>query len=169
MRALPVLLATLLALAPLAPLVARAGEPTVDERLARLRTEQAGLQARADGEGRVGLLSALRTGGLLADALAVRLPLDSNQPLDALTAPRRQAYIALADLTDALGEAMSRPRRWTASRRPTTCRWCCRSRPGSCRRAVTAAISCSCRRMSLRRLRTPGSPSTSTRRPNTRR
>jgi hypothetical protein len=109
MRALPVLLATLLALAALAPLVSRAGEPTVDERLARLRTEQAGLQARADGEGRVGLLSALRTGGLLADALAVRLPLDSGQPLDALTAPRRQAYIALADLTDALGEAMSRP------------------------------------------------------------
>ncbi len=52
MRALPVLLATLLALVALAPLVAGAGEPTVDERLARLRTEQAGLQARAEeGEG----------------------------------------------------------------------------------------------------------------------
>jgi hypothetical protein len=109
MRALPVLLATLVALAFLAPLDAGAGEPTVDERLARLRTEQAGLQARADGEGRLGLLSALRTGGLLADALAVRLPLDSGQALEALPAPRRQAYAALADLADALEEAMSRP------------------------------------------------------------
>ncbi|HEY4169219.1 MAG TPA: hypothetical protein VGM96_20680 [Reyranella sp.] len=106
MRALPVLLATLLALAPLG---ARAGEPTVDERLARLSTQQAGLQARADGEGRLGLLSALRIGGLLADALAVRLPLDSGQPLDALPAPRRQAYLALGELADALEEAMSRP------------------------------------------------------------
>src|SRR6185436_920806 len=113
MRALPVLLATLLALAPLAPLVAplsaRAGEPTVDERLARLRSEQAGLQARADGEGRLGLLAPLRTGGLLADALAIRLPLDSGRPLDALPAPRRQAYVALADLTETLKEAMNRP------------------------------------------------------------
>jgi hypothetical protein len=113
MRALPVLLATLLALAPLAPLVAplsaRAGEPTVDERLVRLRSEQAALQARADGEGRLGLLAPLRTGGLLADALAVRLPLDSGRTLDALAAPRRQAYVALADLAGALEQAIDRP------------------------------------------------------------
>lgn len=105
MRALLALLATLLALAP----TARAGEPTVDERLVRLRSAQAGLQARADGEGRLGLLASLRTGGLLADALALRLSLDSGRTLDALPAPRRQAYAALADLADALEEAMSRP------------------------------------------------------------
>jgi hypothetical protein len=105
MRALLALLATLVALAP----SAQAGEPTVDERLVRLRSEQAGLQARADGEGRLGLLAPLRTGGLLADALAVRLPLDSGRTLDALAAPRRQAYAALADLADALEEAMNRP------------------------------------------------------------
>src|SRR6185437_2762488 len=109
MRALPVLLATLFALAPIAPLVARAGEPTVDERLARLRSEQAGLQARADGEGRLGLLQPLRTGGLLADALAVRLPLDSGRTLDTLPTPRRQAYAALANLAGALEEAIDRP------------------------------------------------------------
>ena len=109
MRALPVLLATLFALAPIAPLVARAGEPTVDERLARLRSEQAGLQARADGEGRLGLLQPLRTGGLLADALAVRLPLDSGRTLDTLSTPRRQAYAALANLAGALEEAIDRP------------------------------------------------------------
>src|SRR5437899_485232 len=79
MRALLALLATLLALAPV---IARAGEPTVDERLARLRSEQAGLEARADGEERLGLLAALRVGGLLADALAVRLPLDAGRTPD---------------------------------------------------------------------------------------
>src|SRR5690348_2043214 len=109
MRALPVLLATLFALAPIAQREAGAGEPTVDERLARLRSEQAGLQARVDGEGRLGLLAPLRTGGLLADALASRLPLDSGRPVEALTAPRRQAYAALADLADALEEAIDRP------------------------------------------------------------
>jgi hypothetical protein len=113
MRALPVLLATLLVLAAIVPLIAPqvswAGEPTVDERLARLHTEQAGLQARADGEGRLGLLAPLRTGGLLADALAIRLPLDTGRTLDALPAPRRQAYAALADLADALEEAINRP------------------------------------------------------------
>jgi hypothetical protein len=105
MRALPVLLATLIALAP----IALAGEPTVDERLARLLSEQAGLQARADGEGRLGLLRPLGTAGLLVDALAARLPLDSGRTLDALPAPRRQAYVALADLADALEEAMNLP------------------------------------------------------------
>lgn len=110
MRALPVLLATLLALAPLiAPAGAWAGEPTVDERLAHLRSEQMGLQARADGEGRLGLLAPLGTAGLLANALAIRLPLDAGRTLDALPAPRRQAYLALADLTAALDEAMTRP------------------------------------------------------------
>ena len=108
MRALLVLLATLLAFAATAPLVAWAGEPTVDERLARLRSAQAGLQARADGEGRVGLLTPLRTAALLADALAIRLPLDAGRALDALPAPRRQAYVALADLTGTLEEAMNR-------------------------------------------------------------
>ncbi|MBS0523876.1 MAG: hypothetical protein JSS04_09585 [Proteobacteria bacterium] len=105
MRALLALLATLLALAS----GARASEPTVDERLVRLRSEQAALQARADGEGRLGLLAPLRTAGLLADALAIRLPLDSGRTLDTLPAPRRQAYAALAALADVLEEAMRRP------------------------------------------------------------
>ena len=110
MRALLALLATLLALAPsFAGVGARAGEPTVDERLARLRSDQAGLEARADGEGRLGLLAPLRVGGLLADALAIRLPVDSGRTLDALPAPRRQAYAALADLAETLKEAMNRP------------------------------------------------------------
>jgi hypothetical protein len=105
MRALLALLATLLACAT----AVRAGEPTVDERLARLRNGQVGLQARVDGEGRLGLLAPLRTGGLLADALAIRLPLDTGRTLDALPEPRRQAYVALADLAETLEAAMNRP------------------------------------------------------------
>jgi hypothetical protein len=105
MRALPVLLATLLAFAA----SAKAGEPTVDERLARLAADQASLQGRADGEGRLGLLAPIGAAGLLADALAIRLPTDAGHTLDALPAPRRQAYAALADLDDALREAMNRP------------------------------------------------------------
>jgi hypothetical protein len=88
---------------------ALAGEPTIDERLAQFRAERAGLQARADGGERLGLLTPLRIEGLLADALAIRLPLDSGRTLDAVPAPRRQAYAALADLTDAIKEAIARP------------------------------------------------------------
>jgi hypothetical protein len=104
-RGLVVLLAALAALA----VPALAGEPTVDERLTGLRSARAGLAARADGEARLGLLMPLRVQGLLADALAARLPLDSGRAPNDLPAPRREAYAALADLTDALAEAVARP------------------------------------------------------------
>jgi hypothetical protein len=104
-RGLVVLLAALAALA----VPALAGEPTVDERLTRLRSARAGLAARADGEARLALLTPLRIQGLLADALAVRLPLDSGRAPNDLPGPRRRAYAALGDLTDALAEAVVRP------------------------------------------------------------
>ena len=55
---------------------------TVDEKIAILRTERAGLQARADSEARIGLLPAFRTAGLLLDSLAVRSDSDGDRAFD---------------------------------------------------------------------------------------
>ena len=71
---------------------APAGGPTVDEKIAVLRTERASLQARADSEARIGLLPAFRTAGLLLDALAVRSESDGDRAFDLLPAFRRQAF-----------------------------------------------------------------------------
>lgn len=84
-------------------------EPTVSEQLVRLKAERVTLQARADGEARVGLLGALRIDGLLTDALAARETIDGNQPVEALPPPRRQAYAELEQLQGALKDALARP------------------------------------------------------------
>lgn len=83
--------------------------PTVSERLTRLRAERAGLQARADGEARLGLLVPLRIDGLLTDALLAREPLDGERTVESLSLPRRQAYAALEALNDTLRDALARP------------------------------------------------------------
>lgn len=86
-----------------------AGGPTVDEKIAVLRTERASLQARADGEARIRLLPAFRTAGLLLDALAVRSEADGGRVFDLLPAYRRQAFSELDALDGALKEALDRP------------------------------------------------------------
>src|SRR4029453_14577382 len=79
---------------------------TVDEKIAILRTERAGLEARADSGGRIGLLPALRTAGLLLDALAVRSESDGDRDFDLLPAFRRQAFSELDVLNGALKDAL---------------------------------------------------------------
>jgi len=86
-----------------------ASGPTVDEKIAVLRTERASLQARADSEARIGLLPAFRTAGLLLDALAVRSESDGDHAFDLLPAFRRQAFSELDALNGALEDALERP------------------------------------------------------------
>ena len=86
-----------------------ANGPTIDEKMAVLRAERASLQARADGEARIGLLPAFRTAGLLLDALAVRTEADGERALDRLPAFRRQAFNELEALNGALEDALERP------------------------------------------------------------
>lgn len=83
--------------------------PTVGERLALLRAERATLQARANGEARLGLLVPMRIDGLLTDALFAREPLDGDRMLESLPPPRQQAYAALDALNEALKDALARP------------------------------------------------------------
>jgi hypothetical protein len=86
-----------------------ANGPTVDERIAVLRTERAGLQARADSEARIGLLPAFRTASLLFDALAVRSESDGDRAFDLLPPHRRAAFGQLDLLNGALKDALDRP------------------------------------------------------------
>lgn len=81
---------------------------TVGERLAVLKAERAGLQARAEGEGRILLIGPLRVSSLLLDALAVRGE-EPAQSLDRLAAARRNAYIEAELLNAALKDALARP------------------------------------------------------------
>jgi hypothetical protein len=86
-----------------------ASGPTVDERIAVLRTERAGLQARADSEARIGLLPAFSTASLLFDALAVRSESDGDRAFDLLPPYRREAFGELDALNGALKDALDRP------------------------------------------------------------
>jgi hypothetical protein len=88
---------------------APANGPTVDEKIAVLRAERASLQARADGEARIGLLPAFRTASLLLDALAVRSESDGERAFDLLPVFRRQAFSELDALNGALRDALERP------------------------------------------------------------
>ena len=82
--------------------------PTVAEKIADLRTERAGLQARADAEARVALLPAFRTAGLLVDGLAARHDRDGERAVDRLSPVERQPFAQLEALNAALGEALER-------------------------------------------------------------
>ena len=82
---------------------------TIEEKVAALRAERASLQARADAEARIGLLSAFRTASLLADALAARAEPDGDRAFDSLPAFRRQSFAELDVLNGALKDALERP------------------------------------------------------------
>lgn len=83
--------------------------PTIDERIAMLRSERASLQARANSEARIGLLSDFRAASLLLDALAVRSDSEGNRAFDDLPAFRREAFAELEELNVAIKDALDRP------------------------------------------------------------
>ena len=83
--------------------------PTIDEKVTALRAERASLQARANGDARIELLSAFRTASLLVDALAVRSEADGDRPFDLLPAFRRQPFAEIDALNGALRDALERP------------------------------------------------------------
>jgi hypothetical protein len=83
--------------------------PTVGEKIALLAAERASLQARADGEARIGLLPAFRAASLLTDALAARSESDAERAFDGLPAFRRQAFAGIDALNGALKDALERP------------------------------------------------------------
>src|SRR5882672_6033206 len=82
---------------------------TQGEKIAMIKGERSRLQARADAEGRIGLLSAFRVAALLTDALAVRADSDEERPVDQLSATRRQAFADIDSLNAALRGALARP------------------------------------------------------------
>ncbi len=88
---------------------APAGGATVGERLAALRAERASLQARADGEARIGLLSSFRIASLLTDALAARYEVDADRTFDRLPDSRRQLFAEVDSLNAAIKDAIDRP------------------------------------------------------------
>lgn len=82
---------------------------TVGEKLATLKAERASLQARADGEARIGLLEAFRAAGLLTDALAARYEPDAERAFDRLPAGRLQPFGEIDRLNAAIKDALDRP------------------------------------------------------------
>ncbi|MDI1286313.1 MAG: hypothetical protein PSV46_18145 [Reyranella sp.] len=82
---------------------------TIGEKLAVLRAERASLQARSDGEARVGLLQAFRVAGLLTDALAARYAPEAERGFDRLPAARHQPFAELDRLNAAIRDALDRP------------------------------------------------------------
>jgi hypothetical protein len=83
--------------------------PTVGEKTIALRAERTSLQARADGEARIGLLQPLRIASLLADALAARSEADRERPFERLAADRRQEFATADALNAAVKEAFAHP------------------------------------------------------------
>jgi hypothetical protein len=83
--------------------------PTVGEKVAMLAAERASLQARADGEARIGLLPAFRAASLLTDALAARSEAGAERAFDGLPPFRRQAFAEIDALNGALREALEQP------------------------------------------------------------
>src|SRR5262249_56379432 len=79
------------------------------EKVAGIRAARSRLQARADAEARISLLSAFRVAALLTDALAGRADSDEERPLDQLAAARRQAFADLDSLNAALRGAVAQP------------------------------------------------------------
>ncbi|TAJ38919.1 MAG: hypothetical protein EPO55_14165 [Reyranella sp.] len=84
-------------------------EATIGEKLAALRAERASLQARADGEARIGLLQAFRVAGLLTDTLAARYESDAERAFDRLPPARLQAFAEVDRLNAAIKDALDRP------------------------------------------------------------
>ncbi|HTR86588.1 MAG TPA: hypothetical protein VMI56_19050 [Reyranella sp.] len=88
---------------------AGASSATVGEKLAVLRGDRAGLQARADGEARIELLQPFRVASLLGDALAARLSGNTADTLDRLPAAQRRAFADLDSLNATLRDGIARP------------------------------------------------------------
>lgn len=82
---------------------------TIGEKLAILRAERASLQARADGEARIGLLQAFRAASLLTDALAARYEPDAERAFDRLPGARLQPFAEIDRLNAAIKDALDRP------------------------------------------------------------
>lgn len=82
---------------------------TIGEKLAVLRAERASLQARSDGEARVGLLQVFRVASLLTDALAARYEPDAERGFDKLPAVRHQPFAEVDRLNAAIRDALDRP------------------------------------------------------------
>ncbi|MDP2372743.1 hypothetical protein [Reyranella sp.] len=88
---------------------APAGGATIGEKLAALRAERASLQARADGEARIGLLQAFRIASLMTDALAARYESDSGRVFERLPDARHQPFAEIDRLNAAIKDALDRP------------------------------------------------------------
>lgn len=84
-------------------------DATIGEKLAALRAERASLQARADGEARIGLLQAFRVAGLLTDTLAARYETDAQRAFDRLPPARLQTFAEVDRLNAAIKDALDRP------------------------------------------------------------
>jgi hypothetical protein len=93
--------------------------PTTGEKISALRIERAALQARADGEARIGLLQPFRTASLLSDALIARGEADRERSFEQLPPDRRQAYATVDVLNAALKDALARPGEGTRQRAVT--------------------------------------------------
>ena len=89
---------------------------TTGEKIGTLRAERAALQARADGEARIGLLQPLRIASLLSDALIARSESDRERSVERLPPDRRQAYAAIDALNAALKDAQARASEGTRQR-----------------------------------------------------
>ena len=125
--------------------------PTVGEKVAAAAAERASLQARADGEARIGLLPAFRTASLLTDALAARSEADGERAFDGLPpvpasglrrdrrAERRAQGCPGATGRRARGLRRSRQPSGDGTGRGSMRRW--PSRRASCRRAGAAILS----------------------------
>lgn len=113
LRTIVVVLILLGAAAGLVVLFGRAEAPgggaTIGEKLAALRAERASLQARADGEARIGLLQAFRIASLMTDALAARYEPDSGRVFDRLPDVRHQPFAEIERLNAAIKDALDRP------------------------------------------------------------
>jgi hypothetical protein len=84
------------------------GGASIGEKLAALRAERASLQARADGEARIGLLQAFRVASLMTDALAVRYEPDAERVFDRLPDARRRPFAEVDRLNAAIKDALDR-------------------------------------------------------------
>lgn len=85
------------------------GVLTVGEKLVALQAERASLQAKANGEARIGFLPAYRMSGLLADALAARHEGDHARAFEGLPAHELRRFADLDALNQALKDALERP------------------------------------------------------------
>jgi|GEM_PF-622208 len=85
------------------------GGATIGEKLAALKAERASLQARADGEARIGLLQAFRIASLMTDALAARYEPDLGRVFDRLPDSRHLPFAEVDRLNAAIKDALDRP------------------------------------------------------------